>query len=129
MKGEKSGEDIAARGPTVVDVRSNPKTIELTGSSQPQAEVLADVKDFNVKVSDVRLRFLHVPLELPMEHVEGSTWRAKLSRNQLERLAVSGQTTKYEANVIARNTKGEITVSEKPVTIAIKAPQAVRPVG
>lgn len=87
-----------------------------------QAQVVADVKDFQGQVQDVRLRFTHVPIEVPMTQVTPSTWMATLDQNQLKLLAVNGHTMKYEANVIARDTKGQTGISQKPVEISVKAP-------
>src|SRR5688572_5545221 len=78
LKPGNTGEELAASGPTVVDVRVNPETIELNKSLQPtsQAEVLAEVKDFTSPIKNVKLRFTRVPLEIPMQHIGGTTWRA-----------------------------------------------------
>ena len=131
LRGEKGGEDIAATGPTVINVRTNPGTIELDRSFRPMkgAEVLADVKDFTAKVTDVRLRFQHAPLEIPMQHVGGTTWRAQLTPEQLKLLAVSGQTISYDATIIARDENGKVAMSKDPVKVAVKAPELAQPVG
>jgi hypothetical protein len=119
-----SGKELAATGPSVIFARVEPGTIELNRDFQPTrpAEVLADVKDFNSQVTDVNLQFTNVPLEVPMENIGGSTWRARLSPRQLEMLAVSGRTTKYEARVIARDKDGKSGMSKDPVDVAVKAP-------
>lgn len=124
FQGEKTGQDIAVSGPTVIDARTNPATFELNNRLQPvnRAEIYADVKDFNSEVSQVKLRFLHVPLEIPMEKVAGTTWRAVLSPEQLKTLAVSGQTMRYQANVIATNENGQVATSPTPLDVAVKAP-------
>src|SRR5689334_18945871 len=72
----KTGQDLASNGPTVVDARTQPETIKLNQSLQATegAEVLADVKDFTAKVTDVKLRFVRVPLEVPMKNIGGTTW-------------------------------------------------------
>jgi hypothetical protein len=120
----KSGDQIAAQGPTVLDARTNPGTFELNSAYQPTqpAEILAEVKDFSSNIKDVRLRFVHVPLEIPMKHVEGSTWRAQLSPNQLKSLAVGGQTMNYQVNVIARSADGMVATSSEPLKVAVSAP-------
>ena len=119
--------DIAAAnsGPTVVSARAEPGTIELNRDRQPTrpAEVIADIKDFTSKVTDVKLQFTNLPLEIPMENIGGSTWRAQISPRQLEMLAVSGRTTRYEANVIVRNEDGKTGMSKNPVEVAVKAPE------
>jgi hypothetical protein len=120
----KNSQDIASTGPTVLDVRTNPGTFALNQNMTPvsSAQVVADVKDFNGKVSDVRLRFVHVPIEVPMQQVTPSTWVADLNQSQLRQLAVNGHTMKYDANVIAKDNKGLTAVSGTPVEISIKAP-------
>jgi hypothetical protein len=111
--------------PSIVYARTQPATIELNRSFQPTrtAEVLADINDSGKNVTEVKLEFTDVPLEIPMEHIGGSTWRAQLSPRQLEMLAVSGQTMRYGANVIARNSDGRAAVTHKPIEVAIKAPE------
>jgi hypothetical protein len=119
-----ASQDTSASGPSVVYARSEPSTVELNRDFQPTqpAEVLADVKDAESKVSDVKLQFTSIPLEIPMENIGGTTWRAQLTPRQLEMLAVSGRTTRYEANVIARNQDGKTSMTTKPVDVAVKAP-------
>jgi hypothetical protein len=41
-------------------------------------------------------------------------------------MAVSGQTTKYGAEIIAVNEDGKKGLSEKPVEIAVKAPRLAK---
>jgi hypothetical protein len=122
-----NGQDIASIGPTVLDVRTSPGIFALNQNLAPvsTATVVADVKDFNAKVDDVHLRFLHVPLEITMQQVTPSTWQADLTQEQLKQLAVNGHTMKYEANVIAKDDKGLTAVSAKSVEIAIKAPDVM----
>lgn len=123
--GGPSDKEISARGPTVLYVRAEPGTIELNRDLRPlePAEVLADVKDFRDKVTEVKLRFINVPMEIPMENVGGTTWRARLTPEQLKKLAVSGQTIKYETEVVAKNSQGLTATSEKPAIVAIKTPE------
>ena len=85
--------------------------------------MIADIKDFTSKVTDVKLQFTNLPLEIPMENIGGSTWRAQISPRQLEMLAVSGRTTRYEANVIVRNEDGKTGMCKNPVEVAVKAPE------
>jgi hypothetical protein len=126
FRGEKTtqGKDIAASGPTVLNAHAMPGTIELNRNLQPMraAEVLADVKDFQSTVVDVKMRFQHVPLEIPMKNIGGTTWRAELTPRQLQMLAVSGQTMKYDVDIIAKNQEGTVGVSKSPVTLEIKSP-------
>ena len=119
-----SGQEISRTGPTVLDTRTNPGTFSLNQNLQPmsQAQILADIKDFQGKVQDVRLRFTHIPIEVRMTQVTPSTWMATLTQDQLKQLAVNGHTMKYEANVIARDSVGQTGISQKPLEIAIKAP-------
>ena len=119
----KTDRDLAAAGPTVVDARAEPATFELNRDlGLKSAEVMANVQDFNSKVSSVKLSFIHVPLEIPMNHVVGNTWRAELTETQLQKLAVDGTTMRYEAYVVARDQNGKISSSPKAITIAVKAP-------
>ncbi len=124
MSGTKSdaGKDISATGPTVLNERVMPGTVELDKSLQSKepVQVVADVKDFQAPVTDVKLQFLHVPLTVPMEKVGGSTWSATLSPEDLRQLAVSGQTMSYQAQVIATNESGNIGTSADPVSISVK---------
>jgi hypothetical protein len=117
--------EFASNGPTVMNARAEPSTVELNRNLQPiqNSEVLADVKDFRGKVTDVRLKFVHVPVTVPMENVGGTTWRARLTPQQLRSLAVSGKTISYDANIVAKNDKGQAATSSSPVTVSIKAPE------
>jgi hypothetical protein len=130
MSGQpESGKDIASTGPTIMNARTTPTTIQLNQNlvAVEKPAITADVKDFNHKISDVKLKFVHVPVEVPMENMGGTTWRATLSTEQLQLLAVTGKTVRYEANVVASNDKGQTAISQTPVTISIKAPEL--PVG
>ena len=121
---------MASSGPTVVDAKTNPGTFELSSDFKPTqtATIVADVKDFTAKVTDVNLRFLHVPMEIPMQNIGGTTWRAQLSSEQLKTLAVGGQTIKYDVNVVAKDEDGMTAVSKEPINIAVKAPDLSKPV-
>ncbi len=112
-----------------MNARTTPTTIQLNQNlvAVEKPAITADVKDFNHKISDVKLKFVHVPVEVPMENMGGTTWRATLSTEQLQLLAVTGKTVRYEANVVASNDKGQTAISQTPVTISIKAPEL--PVG
>lgn len=129
--GQKSGQDIAASGPTVLNAEAKPSTVELNRDLVPNRtpEVLADVKDFKSKIRDVKLKFTHVPLQVSMENIGGTTWRGVLSTKQLQTLAVAGKSTKYDATVVARNEQGQVGMSENPVTITVKAPDMSRNTG
>jgi hypothetical protein len=120
-----TGRDIASTGPTVLNAKSNPATIQLNQNLQPTqaAEITADVKDFNHKISEVKLKFIHVPVEVQMQNLGGTTWRATLSAEQLQMLAVTGKTVKYEANIVANNDKGQTGITQSPLNISIKAPE------
>jgi hypothetical protein len=120
----KNGQEIAVSGPTVLDAKTTPGTFQLNQNLEPvsRTQVMASVKDFQNKVTDVRVRFLHVPLEMPMKQVSPSTWVAELAPNQLKQLAVNGHTMRYEANIIARDNAGQTAVSKQPIEIAVSAP-------
>ncbi|OFZ18615.1 MAG: hypothetical protein A2X94_01605 [Bdellovibrionales bacterium GWB1_55_8] len=126
IRGEKSGsgEELAASGPTVVDVQVQPETVELNQQNQlnAPAAVVAQVQDIRSDVTNVTIRFLNAPVELPMEHVSGTSWRAEIPTETVQRLAINNQTTTYQANIYARNADGEVGVSREPIDIAIKAP-------
>ena len=128
--GSKSSQDISASGPTILNARTSPGTFDLNGQFQSaqSAAVLADVKDFTGKINSVTLRFVHAPLEIPMEQISDTTWRAVLNPQQLRLLAVSGQTIKYDANIVARDENGQVAVNEKPLVIAVKAPDVSKDV-
>jgi hypothetical protein len=121
---KKTGEEIAATGPTVMNARANPGTVELDRdyNARTSAEILAEVKDYTANVVDVQLRFTHAPLEIPMEHVSGTTWRATLTPGQLRILGVGDQTTHYEATIVAKDSSGAVTASKEPVHINVKGP-------
>src|SRR4051812_22527482 len=99
-----SGREIASTGPTIMNAHAEPSTVELNRNLKPTRtpEILADVKDFRSKVTDVKLKFMHVPIQIPMKNIGGTTWRAELSPRQLQMLAVSGKTIKYDATIIAK---------------------------
>jgi len=123
-KNENPGERLSSTGPNVLNARAEPDTVKLNEklqSNQP-AEVLADVKDYRSPVKEVRLQFVSVPLEVPMHRIAGTTWRGVISPMQLQMLAVSGKTARYEANVIAVSEDGQSSMSKEPVKIAVKAP-------
>lgn len=125
---DKSSDELSAIGPTVIEARSNPKTIELDGNLQPigGADVLAEIKDFNSNVSNATLEFVDVSLQVPMQHVAGTTWRGTLTQEQLKKLAVTGQTMHYEANISAVNERGQTAVTPKPVPIIVTAPDLAK---
>jgi hypothetical protein len=129
MPRAESSQDISVLGPTVLDAHAVPGTIELNRDLQPMqpAQVVAQVKDFKSEISSVQLRFQHVPLEIPMHLVGGSTYSAELTPNQVQMLAVSGRTVQYSAMVIAHDSAGKVGTSSQPVTVSIKSPQLVQP--
>jgi hypothetical protein len=122
--GPSQGISAASEGPAVISARTEPSTIELNRDHQPlrPSVVRADVKDFTAPIQEVVLRFEGVPLEIPMENVGGTIWRAELTQRQLEMLAVTGQTIRYQAHVIARNSQGKLGRTPVPVDVAIKSP-------
>src|SRR5688572_29136386 len=65
-------------GPMVANVRTTPDTVELNRRLQPSqpAEVFAEVNDQESKITEVKLRFLHAPLEVPMKNVGKNLWKA-----------------------------------------------------
>lgn len=127
VRGGKSGQQLSSTGPTIVSVDTRPGTFELNEALQPtqDSEVVAQIKDFTSEISEVKLQFVNVPMEIPMDHVGGTTWRAVLTPEQLRSLAVAGETMNYDANVIARNEDGLSTVSADPVEIEVRAPERV----
>ena len=119
-----SSKELSANGPTILNARTEPSTVELNPNLQPKEapQVLADVKDFNSNVNNVKLRFVHVPLEIPMHNIGGTTWEGRITQKQLSMLAVAGKTMNYEANIIAKNEAGQTAVTESPITVSVKAP-------
>ena len=119
-----SAKDIAQRGPTVMNARTEPSTVELNRELKPfqKSEILADVKDFDSTISKVTVKFTQVPVQIPMTNIGGSTWRAEISPSQLKSLAVSGKTMKYEAQIEARNEKGQVAIARDPITVSVKTP-------
>ena len=102
-----------------------PGVVELNRDFQPMkpAEVLADIKDSNARIDNVTLQFSGIPLEVPMENIGGTTWRAQLTPRQLEMLAVNGQTIHYKANVVAHDENAaRLGARPVPVEVAIKTP-------
>ena len=126
-----TGKDIEAHGPTVLNARVSPGTIDLNPDLRPKVpgEILADVKDFDANVTDVRVRFKDVPLEVPMQRLAGSTWRAVLTQRQIKQLAVSGSTMKYSVDIIAKDDAGRTAVSPKPIEVAVKTPELATSAG
>ena len=115
---------ISSNSPTILNARAEPGTISLNSDMQPMspARVVADVKDFNTRVVDVRLKFDDVPLEVPMENIGGTTWRAEITPQELQMLAVSGRTVKYKTTIIAKDANGIVSNSSEPLFVAVKAP-------
>ncbi len=72
--------------------------------------------------TDQRLKFFERPVSVDMKHLEGSTWRAELSDNELKKLAINGESLKYEGHIIAQNDQGQTTVSSETITFTIQAP-------
>jgi hypothetical protein len=118
--------EFTAGQPTIINAYATPSTVVLNRDLHPSqpAKVVAEVKDFGAMVTDVRLRFRDVPLEIPLDHVIGSTWQAELTPRQLQALSVRGKTARYEADVIAHDDKGEEARSEGTVALLIRTPSA-----
>jgi hypothetical protein len=116
--------ELSSEGPTVLNARSEPQVITLNRDLQPNrpGEVIADVKDLKSPVTDVKVQFKDLPLEVPMERVGGSTWRAELTPQQIQMLAVSGKTVKYKATVIAKDDQGVTAQSHETIEVAVQAP-------
>jgi len=114
--------------PIILTTRAEPGTIELNRDLQPirAPRIQVDIEDLHSKVTEVTLEFENVPLTVPMTHVSGSTWEVQLDDHALEMMAVSGQTTQYGAQITAINADGKRALSEKPVQIAVKAPQLAK---
>ncbi|MFZ9596229.1 MAG: hypothetical protein ACO3A2_09140 [Bdellovibrionia bacterium] len=117
-------EALSVRGPTVLNARVDPHQVELNRSLQPNRtpEILADVKDFSSKITRVTLQFTTIPVEIPMENIGGTTWRAQVTPEQLRSLAVSGRTISYAVKIIAENQEGKKAESSPPLSLEIKTP-------
>jgi hypothetical protein len=126
--GSKSADDLAYSGPTVIDTRTDPSTFELNKNLDPKTEnqVIATVKDFNSKVTDVRLRFTRVPITVALKKGEGDEWVGDISKKDLKELAVSGHTMRYDATIVAKNKNGQVATSKSPLTIYVKAPDTTQ---
>ncbi len=119
-----SAEELSTTGPTILNVRTEPGTFEVTRELSPlQAPViLADVKDLTSKVQSVRLQFQRVPIVIDMKRVAGTTWQATLTPEQIRQLAVSGETMNYRATITARNALGRSGESAA-LDVRVKAPE------
>jgi hypothetical protein len=129
----------AGSPPAVVNPHVEPQSVSLNEKfevSQP-VDVIADVKSIDSGLDKVSLRmffspdteeklkFFKRPVEFEMQRVGGTTWRARLTKNELAPLAISGQTLKYQGQVYAKNDRGQITVSGQPVELTIKTAPVV----
>jgi homogentisate 1,2-dioxygenase len=125
IKGDSQPSVMHAKGPNILNARSEPEVVILNRDLQPllPVEVLADVKDFKYPVTSVQVKFQALPLVIEMERVAGSTWRAEFTPQQLQVLAVSGKTVTYKADIVATNTKGDTTTSPDPLNVYINAPE------
>jgi hypothetical protein len=124
IKGDTQPVVMSEKGPNILNARSEPEVVILNRDLQPllPVEVLADVKDFRFPVTSVELKFQGLPLVIQMERVAGSTWRAEFTPQQLQVLAVSGQTMSYKADIVATNTQGVTTKGNEPLNVYINAP-------
>jgi hypothetical protein len=118
------GEELSQTGPTVLNARTEPGTFEVTRTLRPiqTPTILAEVKDMTAEVDSVRIMFNNAPIMIPMERVAGTTWRATLTPEQIKRLAVSGKTMKYDASIVAINSKGRQSQSAT-LDVLVKAPE------
>ena len=125
---KESGEQIAVSGPTILNAHTEPGTFELNKQLKASEtnKVVADVKDFQSKVVDVKLNFTEIPISISMKNVGGSTWVGSLSPDQLKRLAVSGKNMKYEARIEAKDESGKIATSKDTVKISILTPEITK---
>lgn len=114
--------------PIILTTRTEPGTIELNRDLQPLRvpKVQADIEDLHSKVTEVTLEFEDIPVTVPMTNVGGSTWEVQLDEHALEMMAVSGQTAKYGATIMAKNADGKRALTEKPVEISVKAPSLAK---
>jgi hypothetical protein len=124
--------------PIVINPRATPEVVTLSEDLQVSRplEVYADVKNLGSDVDDVKLRvyfapdtdarlkFFNKPVEVSMEHMVGSTWKAELSADELKRLAINGESLRYVGQVIAENDEGQTTVSSVPIQFTVQAPIA-----
>lgn|GEM_PF-1616303 len=129
-----SNSEKMAYAPSVINPRSSLPVVAVGSDLKPAQtpEILADVKDFGSDITDVKLRlslssdtpenmrYLRGPIDVPMEHVQGTTWRAKLSDEQIKQLAINGQSMHYEGKVIAKNDKGLVAFSQTPVDLTVQ---------
>lgn len=124
--GDKKSENRS--GPKIVNVRSTPETISLNRYLQPTEphQFLVDVQDMRADVTNVWVRFENAPIQLELQNLGGTTWRGALTSEHLRRLAVSGKTIEYRANIIARNERGQtVQTSKTPIEIKVDAPEFV----
>lgn len=122
---------LSPTGPTVLNPRSSPSQVELDAQLQAKynPQFLADIKDFSSPVNKVTLRFMEVPIEVDMRNLQGTTWEATLSPEQVKKLAVTGKSMKYRVEIVATDEEGRSAVSAEPVQITITAPEIARSTG
>lgn len=113
---------------SIIIASRNPQMIELNRDLQPlkAVKIVADINDLGSEITEVTLRFDDVPVTVLMQKAHGTLWEAQLTARQIEMMAVSGQIAKYGAQIIAKNAEGEVSTSEKPVIVAVKAPNQAR---
>ncbi len=124
-KTQKEELQAAVNAPLILNPRSSPEEIELNRFLQPKEPqyFLADVQDLASPVKEVRLRLGGTLIDIPMQRVGGTTWRAELSSDQIKRLAMSGRTIEYKARVIARDERGAVSTSKDVALIRVTAPK------
>jgi hypothetical protein len=115
----------AAKGPVIINPRSEPGTVELNRFLQPKQpqQFFAEIQDFAAPVTDAKLQLNGTSIEVPMEKIGGTTWRGELSSDQLKRLAISGQKMEYQARMIARDQNGTLASSPEMINIKVAAPK------
>jgi hypothetical protein len=126
--GSKSADDLAYSGPTVIESRTDPSTFELNRKLEPKTDtqIVATVKDFNSKVTDVHLHFTRVPIDVPLKKGSGDEWVGSLSKKDLKELAVSGHTMKYEGTIIVKSKDGQVATGKSPLDIYVKTPDTTQ---
>jgi hypothetical protein len=118
--------EFEAGEPAIIQAYASPSTVVLNRDLHPSqpAKIVAEVKDFGAVVTDVRMKFRDVPMEIPLDHLMGSTWQAELTPRQLQQLSVAGKTARYEGDIIAHDDKGKEAKSDGTVSLLIRTPDA-----
>lgn len=121
-------------GPTILNPQINSPVVNLNRDLKPSQnpEIIADIKDLTSDIdkvivritaadrSDPNMKFLRAPLEIAMSHRAGTTWFAKLSDEDLQKLAVNGQNLNYQISIFARNGHQAISSQTLPETLIVR---------